>query len=157
MTLIRWNPFGESVNRYDPYRTVGDIRSDVNRLLGSFLGPMASGTTTAAPWAPAVDMYATNDEMVVAVELPGVPDKEVHVSVAEGVLTIRGQRVQPDEAKDARPYWGERWFGAFERHVPLPFPVDAGKVKATFKDGVLTVTLPKAEALKTREIKVETF
>lgn len=155
MTLVRWSPFTESMNRFDPHGSLADLRSDVNRLFGTFFGPAASGSVTARSWAPAVDMYATRDDLVMAVELPGVPDKEVNVSVVGDVLSIRGQRPAPDETREARQYWNERWFGQFERHIGLPFPVNAAQVKASFKDGVLTITLPKAEAIRPREIKVE--
>lgn len=155
MTLVRWSPFTESLGRLDPHRSFADLRSDMNRLFGSVLGPAASGPATAASWAPAVDMYATTDNLVVSVELPGVPDKEVNVSVVGEVLSIRGQRPVPDDAGQSRQYWSERWFGEFERHIGIPFPVNAAQVKASFKDGVLTITLPKAEEIRPREIKVE--
>jgi HSP20 family protein len=156
MALARWSPFGESMNRFDPYRSLGDLRTEVNRLFGNVFGPAGAGAANTT-WAPPVDMYATNDDLVVTAELPGVSEKDVHVSVTGDVLTIRGQRHGAEEPKDVRHYWGERWYGQFERYISLPFPVNAAKVKATFKDGVLTVTLPKAEEIKPKEIKVETF
>jgi HSP20 family protein len=146
---------GESMNRFDPYRTFADLRSEMNRVFGSFLGSGGGSQAVQAPWAPVVDMYATNDNLMVTAELPGVSDKDVHVSVTGDVLSIRGQRLYADEAKDAHYYWGERWFGPFERHIALPFPVNAASVAAAFKDGILTVTLPKADEVKPRHIKVE--
>jgi HSP20 family protein len=157
MTLMRWNPFGESMNRFDPYRSVGDLRAEVNRMLGNVFGPVGGGSQAAATWVPAVDMFATKEDLIVTVELPGVVDKEVDVSVTGDVLSIRGQRGQADDAKAAQQYWGERWFGKFERHLALPFPVNTSAVKAAFKDGVLTVTLPKADEVKPRHIKIEAF
>jgi HSP20 family protein len=158
MTLLRWRPLAESMNPVDPYRSFGDLRAEMNRMFGSVFGPGGGGSSTGpAVWAPVVDMYATKDDLIVTTELPGVPDKEVEVSVTGDVLSIRGQRLNADEAKDAHYYWGERWFGPFERHIGLPFPVNAAAVKASFKDGVLTVTLPKADEVRPKQIKIEAF
>jgi HSP20 family protein len=153
--LARWSPMGELMNRFDPYRSFGDLRSEVNRIFGSFLGGGGGPTAVQGAGTPVVDMYATNDNLVVTVELPGVSDKDVQLSVTGDVLSIRGKRLDADEAKDAHYYWGERWFGQFERHIALPFPVNADSITAAFKEGVLTVTLPKADEIKPRQIRVE--
>ena len=163
MALVRWSPFADSMNRIDPYGAFGDLRAEMNRMFGNVFGPVGSPSTgpggspstAQAAWAPVVDMHATNDDLIVTAELPGVPDKEVQVSVTGDVLTIRGQRHSADGTKDAHYSWGERWFGQFERHIGLPFPVNAAAVKASLKEGILTVTLPKADELKPRQIKIE--
>jgi HSP20 family protein len=157
MALVRWSPFADSMSRIDPYRTFGDLRAEMNRMFGNVFGPGGAPSTAPVVWAPVVDMHATNDDLIVTAELPGVRDKEVEVSVTGDVLSIRGQRHGADGAKDAHYSWGERWFGQFERHIGLPFPVNAAAVKASLKDGVLTVTLPKADEVKPRQIKIEAF
>jgi len=155
MRLVRWTPF-ESMTRVDPYRSLADLRSEMNRLFGGFF-ESAGGALPGAQnsWAPMIDMYATPDDLKVVAELPGVPDKEIQVSVLGDVLSIKGQRHAPETAKDTQYYQGERWFGQFERHVSLPFAVDPSKVTAAVRDGVLTVTLPKAEQVKPKSVKVD--
>ena len=106
-------------------------------------------------WTPAMDVYETKDELVVSCELPGVKDKEVQVSITNNVLTIRSERAPQQELKDESSHRLERWLGRFERSIALPMPVQTGKVKATYRDGVLAIKLPKAEAVKPKEIKID--
>jgi HSP20 family protein len=101
-------------------------------------------------------MYETKDEVVVAVDLPGITEKDIHLSITGDLLTIQGERRWIGDG-DASYYRQERWFGKFERALSLPIPVEAGQVKATFREGVLTVKLPKAEGVKPREIKIDTL
>jgi HSP20 family protein len=154
MALVRFRPFGSAL---DPFRDLTDIQSEVNRLFDNFFGRPSQGQATGMNrvWTPAVDMYETKDELVVAAELPGLNEKEIHLSISGDMLTIKGERQWTREVKQDQDYRGERWFGRFERTLPIPIPVQADKVKATYRDGVLTVTLPKAEELKPKEIKIE--
>jgi HSP20 family protein len=100
-------------------------------------------------------MYETKNEVVIAAELPGLSEKDIHLSITGDLLTIRGERQRGGEVQDASQYRRERWFGKFERTFSLPMPVDSGQVKATYRDGVLTVKLPKAEEIKSKDIKIE--
>jgi HSP20 family protein len=152
MALVRFRPLGTAV---DPFRDVSDIQSEVNRLFDGFFGRRDQGGPVERLWAPSVDMYETKDELVVAAELPGLTEKDVHVSVAGDMLTLRGERAWKQEAKQENYYRGERWFGKFERSLPLPIPVQADKVTANYRDGVLTIRLPKAEDMKSRDIKID--
>ena len=155
MALVRFRPFSSSV---DPFRDVSDIQSEVNRLFDSFFGrPNQVGGSGGMErvWAPAVDMYETQDELVVTAELPGLNEKDIHLSITGDMLTLRGERGWNHEVKQESYYRGERWFGKFERTLPLPIPVQADKVKASYRDGVLTVTLPKAEEIKPKEIRID--
>ena len=110
-------------------------------------------------WAPAIDVYETKDDLVITVELPGVKEKDVHLSVVGDVLSLRGQRIQEGEIREENyhriEHRIERWSGNFERHVQLPIPVQTDKVHATYRDGVLEVRLPKVEEVKPREIKIQ--
>jgi HSP20 family protein len=103
---------------------------------------------------PSVDMHETKDDLVLRVELPGVREKDVAVAITGDLLTIRGERRWEDESKDHKVLHVERMYGQFERLIQLPMAVQADKVKASYRDGVLEVTLPKAEELKPREIKI---
>jgi HSP20 family protein len=152
MALIRFRPFSQAL---DPSRDLTDIQTQMNRLFDNFLGqPTASGVMERV-WAPAVDMYETKNEVVVSAELPGLNEKDIHLSITADLLTIQGERQWSDEVRDASHYRQERWFGKFERALTLPIPVETGQVKATYRDGVLTVKLPKTEGVKPKEIKID--
>ena len=153
MAMERWRPFG-AADRWEPFRNVSDIQGEVNRLFDTFLGRPLMGPSTRA-WLPAVDMHETKDDLVLNVELPGVSEKDVTVSITGDLLTIKGERRWNEEAKDRQYLHTERVYGQFERLVQLPMAVQGDKVKATYRDGVLTITLPKAEELKPREIKID--
>jgi HSP20 family protein len=151
MALARFRPFMQAL---DPARDLGDIQSEMNRLFDSFFGRAGQAGTDRA-WAPAADVYDTRDDLVVTVELPGLAEKDIHLSITGDILTIRGERAWYPEVPQENLFRCERWYGKFERTLALPIPVQADKVKATYRDGVLTVTLPKVEALKPKEIKIE--
>jgi HSP20 family protein len=155
MAMERWRPFG-GVDRWEPFRNLVDIQGEVNRLFDSLAGrPMAGAPAAGRPWLPAVDMHETKDDLVLRVEVPGVREKDVAVSITGDLLTIRGERRWDDESKDQKFLHVERVYGQFERMIQLPMAVQADKVKAAYRDGVLEIKLPKAEELKPREIKIE--
>jgi HSP20 family protein len=104
-------------------------------------------------WTPALDLYQNNDSVIATVELPGMRKEDIDISLHDGMLTISGERTS--EATDGEnAERSERFYGKFRRSITLPARVDAGKVKATYKDGILTITLPKAEEAKPKQIKV---
>ena len=156
MAIDRWRPF-VSVERWDPFRNMSDIQGEVNRLFESFLGrPAVSGVGSAVrTWVPVLDMHETKDEVVLNFELPGISEKDVVLSITGDLLTLKGERTANREFKDENAYAAERVYGKFERNVQLPMPVEAGKVKATYRDGVLEVKLPKAEEVKPKAIKID--
>ena len=139
MMAVRFRPFGEDLSR-----DLTDIQTQMNRLFGP----------VERVGAPPADMHETQNEAVIAVELPGLSEKDIRLSIADDVLTVQGEK-QRVEVQEATQYRQERWFGKFERAFSLPFPVETGQVKATFRDGVLTVKLPKADEVKPKEIKIE--
>ena len=155
MAMERWRPFG-SVDRWEPFRNLVDIQGEVNRLFDSVAGrPMAGAPAAGRSWMPAVDMHETKDDLVLRVEVPGVREKDVAVSITGDLLTVRGERRWEDESKDQKFLHVERVYGQFERMIQLPMAVQTDKVKASYRDGVLEIKLPKAEELKPREIKSE--
>jgi HSP20 family protein len=155
MAILRWRPAGQAVERWDPFRDLTEIQSEMNRVFDGAFGRPSTMTGFDRGWAPAVDMYETKDELVLRAELPGMNEKDVSLSLTGDVLALRGERV-PDPTVNQEHYFrGERWYGKFERMFPLPIPIEAEKVTATFRDGVLTVTLPKAEAIKPKAIKID--
>ena len=156
MAMDRWRPF-VSVEKWDPFRGMSDIQGEVNRIFDSFLGrPLVSGAGSAVrSWAPVFDMHETKDEVVLSFELPGVSEKYVSLSITGELLTLKGERTANREFTDEYAYRAERAYGKFERSVELPMPVQADKVKATYRDGVLEVKLPKAEEVKPKAIKID--
>ena len=153
MAIVRFRPFSQTV---DSFRDFGDMQGEVNRLFDNFLGrPAQQPGSMERVWAPAVDMYETKDALVVAAELPGLDEKDIHLSIIGDVLSVRGERQWNQEVKQESYYRGERWYGKFERSLPLPMPVQADKVTAKYRDGVLTITLPKVEEIRPKEIKID--
>ncbi len=106
-------------------------------------------------WLPPVDMVDRKDEIVLRADLPGLEQKDVEVTVEEGVLTIRGERKAEREVKEEDYYCCERWAGTFERSVMLPPGVDPDKIRATFRNGVLEVRLPKTREARGKKIEIK--
>ena len=156
MAMERWRQYGVA-DRWEPFRNLVDIQGEVNRLFDTFVGrPAAAGSAAGRSWIPAVDMCETKDDLVLKVELPGVREKDVTVSITGDLLTIRGERRwNEEEARDHKFLHVERVYGQFERIIHLPLAVQADKVKATYREGVLEVRLPKVEEVKPREIKID--
>ena len=153
MAIERWRPFGTLMDR-DPFR---DIQSEMNRLFDRFLGrPLATaGGTDRQTWVPVVDMYETSDDLMVNFELPGVAEKEISLSVTGDLLTVKGEREFDHQLRDDNCIHMERVYGKFERSIRLPMPVQADRVSATYRDGVLAVRLPKTEEVRPKEIKID--
>jgi HSP20 family protein len=127
----------------------------MNRLFDSFFGRPATMTAGDRLRVPLVDMYETKDDLHIAFEVPGVREKEVSVSITGDLLTVKGERKWGSEQTDDSYHRLERVYGKFERSVALPVPVQADKVKAAYRDGVLEIRLPKAEEVKPKEIKID--
>src|SRR6267143_3874886 len=152
MSLERWRPFGGSQVGWEGLL---DIEQEMKRLFESFPGRPATMTTGDRLWVPLVDMYETKDDLHIAFEVPGVREKEVSVSITGDLLTVKVERTWDAEQKEDSYHRLERVYGKFERSVALPVPVQADKVKAAYRDGVLEIRLPKAEEVKAKEIKID--
>ena len=154
MAMERWRPFGSAL-RWEPVGHLGEIQAEVNRLFDSFFGRPTSVSMSERMWMPVVDVQETENELIVSCDLPGVRDKDVTVSITGDVLTVKGERKAQNEVADENLHRLERWHGKFERHITLPVPVQADQVKATYRDGVLEIRLPKVEEIKPKEIKID--
>ena len=156
MTVLRWRPMGQGLEPWVGVREVGDIQSEVNRLFDSFFGRSAQGGSSDRSWAPGADMFETKEDLVIKVDLPGMSEKDVQVSITGDLLSLKGERKESEEAVTPEQYFrAERWTGRVERIFQLPIPVQADHVRASYREGVLTVTLPKVEAVKPKEIKID--
>jgi HSP20 family protein len=148
-----------SLMRFDPERELLSLRDAMSRLMEeSFVLPSMLGEIrgTGRAWGLAVDMFETDDHLVVKASVPGVKPENLDVTVKGETLTIKGEMKEEQEKKEGQYYYHERRQGAFSRSLTLPFPIQSEKVEATFEHGVLTLTLPKAEEIKPRSIKVAT-
>lgn len=139
---------------HDPFTS---LQREVDRLFeeftrGSFFAPLGESEVTIAP---RVDVSETDSALEVEVELPGVDEKDVDVTLSDNVLTIKGERKQEREEKKKDFHLIERSYGRFARSIPLPFEVDTDAVKAKFAKGVLKVTLPKPPAAQTKARRIE--
>jgi HSP20 family protein len=134
----------------------GDLRREMDRFFNRFADPMWEPfETMAGEWAPMLDLSERKDAMVVTAEMPGVDPKEIEIALTGDLLTLKGEKEKETVEKEERYHRVERTYGAFLRGVRLPMAVDRSKVTATFKNGVLVVTLPKTPASKGTMIPVK--
>jgi HSP20 family protein len=131
------------------------FRNEMDRLFERFLEPVWTEMHALGAWEPKTDVTESKDAVIVKAEIPGVDQKDISVSFEGGMLTIKGEKQQEKEEKDKRYHRVERSYGAFCRVMRLPAPVDGSKATATFKDGVVTITLPKAPAANGTTIPVK--
>ncbi len=150
--LTRWHR--PELTTWPGFGRLTDLRDEIDRLFEAPLSELARGSQLLSGWTPALDMYEDKDNVYVRAELPGMKKEEIDLSLHGGTLSISGERKSEEKFKDAEVYRAERFFGRFQRTVTLPTPVAADKVKAQYKDGILTVTLPKAEEAKPKHIDV---
>ncbi len=138
-----------------PWTGMAAVRREMDRLFDRFLEPRWDELEGVKEWWPKIDMSETKDAIVVKAEIPGVEQNDIQVLLQEQILTIKGEKRHEKEEKDEHFHRVERSYGAFTRTVTLPVAADAEKVSATFKDGVLTVTLPKTPAAKGTPIPIK--
>jgi HSP20 family protein len=143
--LIRWQPFGDLVS----------MRDAMDRLFeDSFVQPRLGWIAPSGAASLALDVYETNDNVVVKAALPGVKPDEVEVTITGNTLTISGESKEENEVKEANYIRKESRYGTFSRSVTLPSGLKADKADATFENGVLTLKIPKADEVKPKSIKI---
>jgi HSP20 family protein len=143
-TLTAWPSVGR----------LADLRDEIDRLFESPLSGLGSVLQPLGDWSPALDIHEDKENFVVKAELPGIEKKDVNVSFQDGCLSISGERKAETKSEDTEVYHTERYFGRFQRTVALPAAVATDKIKAQYRDGVLTITLPKTEEAKPKQIDV---
>ena len=152
MSLIRYQ---SQLPVWSPFDRLSSLRDEVNRLFDLSLPGDGHDGTLFSGWSPALDVYQDDDHLFVKIELPGMKKEEMQISLHENTLTVSGERKNERETKEGEAFRSERFFGRFHRSVTLPTPVDPKEVKAQYKEGVLTVTLNKAEEAKPRQIEIQ--
>jgi HSP20 family protein len=143
-----------------PWRSLWELRfpalkDEMDKLFEDFFGRAGFPSITEGGWLPAVDVHETKKDVFVILDLPAVNPKEVSISIVDNRLTIKGERKKEEETKEENYYKSERLYGTFQRVVQLPAEVVGDKAKATYKDGVLKITVPKSQKAVPKEIKVE--
>ncbi|MCM8763444.1 MAG: Hsp20/alpha crystallin family protein [Candidatus Omnitrophica bacterium] len=150
MALIKWQG-----KEWDPFRELMDLQRDIDNLFNASWERLPARLSQEATWLPSLDVAEDKDKIVIKVDLPGVKQSDIDVSVSGDILTIKGERKQEQEIKEKKLHRIERFYGSFSRSLSLPDFVDSSKISAVYKDGVLEVTLPKTEKAKPKQIKVE--
>ena len=148
MALVRWEPF----------RELAALQNEMGRWMNQLAGGVGTtiGDGQSSTWLPAVDVWETEDELVLSFDLPGIPEDKIAVELEDNVLTVSGERERVQERSEDRFYRFERRFGQFSRSVTLPAGVQEDKIKADYKDGVLEVRVPRPEEQKPKRIEVGT-
>ncbi len=147
MAIVRWT---------DPFKDFAQLQDRINRVFSETYGRGDEGLLSSGSWMPPVDIYQSGDhELVLKAELPDMTREDIEVMVDNGTLTIKGEKKLSNEVKDDQYHRIERRYGTFSRSFSLPPTIDAGRVGAEYKNGVLTVKLPMREEAKPRQIKVD--
>jgi HSP20 family protein len=147
MAIIRW----------DPYRDMITLRDRMNRLFEDMPGSKGEEKDLMThTWAPSVDIYETEKEVVLSAEIPGVDEKDVEIKVEDNTLTLRGERKFEKETKEENYHRIERSYGSFFRSFALPSYIDQDKIEAEHENGVLKIHMPKRTGLKPRKVKILT-
>lgn len=152
MGLIPWKSRESGVDLFDDLE---DFQREMNRLLDLKLNRSFKTGNGSSVWAPAVDILDEKDHVRVRADIPGMKREDIEVSWENNRLTLKGEKKDEREVKDKDYVRSERYYGAFHRTFSLPEGIDAAKVNATYKDGVLDVILPKKEGAKPKQIKVD--
>ena len=134
-----------------PFRDFGRLREDLER----FLGTPYETSTDMWGWGPAVDLYEDKDQFTVKCEIPGIKKEDLDISVEGNTLSVCGERKYEQEERPGEAYHTERYYGRFQRTITLPQTVNANKVNAAYKDGVLTISLPKTEEGRRKQIPIQ--
>ena len=138
---------------WHPFRELEEFRQRMEEWLKP--GFWRTAPVEGAAWAPPIEMYEEKDKYVVKAELPGMKKDEIEVSITDNVLTIKGERKAEEERKESNYYCCERYYGSFLRSINLPGNVDAKKISAGYKDGILEISLPKTAEEKEKKIEVK--
>lgn len=153
MMLTRWQR--PEVTSWPVFGRLSDLRNEIDRLFESPFADFGRTSNLLGGWMPAIDLSEDKDHFTVKCELPGMKKDDINLTLHEGCLTISGERREEQTHKDVEVHRAERFVGRFQRSLSLPAPVAADKIAAQYKDGVLTVKLPKTEEAKPKQIDVK--
>jgi HSP20 family protein len=143
-----------SITRWDRFRNISSLQDEVNRLFENSFPGNRGDNSALTTWAPAVDIYETENELVLKADLPDINEKDLDIRVENNMLTVRGERKFEQNVKEDNYLRIERTYGAFSRSFGLPNTVNTEAIKAEYKNGVLTVELPKRAESKPKQVKI---
>src|SRR5437588_9069231 len=152
MHLIRYQ--SPELSNWPALNRWSNLRDELNSLFDLPVLTSFNRQDLFGGWSPALDLYQSSDNVVAVLELPGMRKEDIEISLHDGTLTVTGERKRESNSNGEKAERTERYIGRFRRSIALPTRVDAGKVSATYRDGILTVTLPKAEEVKPKQIQV---
>lgn len=152
MNIIRWQQ--PTLTSWPRLGRLTDLRDEIDRLFDGTLAEFTQSSNLLSGWTPAFDVYEDKDNFTVVAELPGMKKEDIEVSLHNGSLSVSGERKSENKHEGAEVYRAERFFGRFQRTITLPATVAGDNVKAQYKDGILTITLPKTEEAKPKQIEV---
>lgn len=168
--IMREKSQGKGVREITPWRPLSEMAQQIARMeremertFEDFLGRPGFGLGWPRRWrsweelgirGPAIEVYEEKDDVVVKAELPGMKRENLELNISDNLLTIRGEKKKEEEVKEKGYYYSERSYGSFTRTVEIPKGIQADKIRASFKDGVLEVRLPKTEEAKRKEVKI---
>jgi len=141
---LAWPTFGR----------LSTLQDEIERLFETPFPELAATSQTLNGWTPRLDVFEDKENLYVKAELPGMKREDIELSLHDGTLSLSGERKSETKTEGTEQYQAERFFGRFQRTITLPAPIATDKVKADYKDGILTVTLPKTEEAKPRKIEV---
>ena len=145
MDIVPWRSFGE----------ISRFRREMDDLFNRIFGETSLSKIGLGKWQPLVDISETDTDIIIKAELPGIDAKDVDVSITGDRLTIKGEKQQEKEEKEENRYRSERYYGTYERVINLPASIVENKTEATFDKGILTITLPKVEKIKKKQVKIK--
>jgi len=138
---------------WNPFRELARIEQELNKVFNEFLPAGRTETVQIQAWNPRVDVYEKDDKLIVEAEIPGAKKEDIEVKIKDNAIVVKGEVKKEEEKKEENYYRSERFYGKFERVIPLPVEVKAEEAKATFENGILKLEIPKATAEK--EVKIE--
>ena len=154
MAILRFKPERE-ISAWSPFRDLVSMQREVGRLFDGLFNELDGDGNSVTSWSPRADVTENSESYIIKAELPGVDKNDVKITFRENVLSIKGEKKQEKEEKGHNFHRAERSYGSFERSFSLPTGVQNEKIDAAYKDAILTVTLPKAEEAKPKEIEVK--
>ncbi|RMD46834.1 MAG: Hsp20/alpha crystallin family protein [Aquificota bacterium] len=138
---------------WNPFRELARIEQELNKVFNEFLPAGRTESVQVQTWNPRVDVYEKDDKLIVEAEIPGAKKEDIEVKIKDNAIVVKGEVKKEEEKKEENYYRSERFYGKFERVIPLPVEVKAEEAKATFEDGILKLEIPKATTEK--EVKIE--
>jgi len=144
-----------AIVRWDPFRDFLSLQNEVGRVFERTFGADVIKGTKGATWTPAIDAYETDTDIVVKAEVPDVDANDIDITVSEDSLILKGERNFTEEIDEDSYYRLERRYGTFQRSIPIPGAIKRDEISADYKDGILVITIPKAEESKPKQVKVK--